>query len=117
MRDLNEREKYVLDRMLREDFQGRNEVAEQIRNAQVEGIDENGSVAFRVTSAVTADVRYAVPVEASADDSDGISIHFLLHVRDGRVHELEIYKDDGSPIRRWPPVDNLELFAPPFKWE
>ena len=103
--------------MLREDFQGRNEIVEQARNVQVEEIDANGSVAFRVTSAVTAEVRYAVPVEASGDDSDGISIHFLLHVRHGRVHELEIYKDDGSPIRRWPRVDDLEVFAPPFKWE
>ena len=26
-------------------------------------------------------------------------VHLLPHVTDGRLHELEIYKDDGTPIR------------------
>ena len=36
--------------------------------------------------------------EAQAKDADGIDVHFLLFERDGLLCELQIYKDDGTPI-------------------
>ena len=33
-------------------------------------------------------------------DADGVSIHYLLHVVDGMINELEVYKDDSSRVRR-----------------
>lgn len=40
-----------------------------------------------------------IPVEAELPDNDGVSIHVLLHVVNGLLAELEIYKDDLSPIQ------------------
>jgi hypothetical protein len=40
-----------------------------------------------------------VPVEAEALDADGVPIHALLHLNGlGNPVELEIYKDDSSPL-------------------
>jgi len=35
-------------------------------------------------------------------DADGVQVEILLHVVDGRLNELEIYKVDGSPIIKQP---------------
>ena len=40
-----------------------------------------------------------VPVEAEAEDIDGVTVHVLLHVIDGYIDELEIYRDDSAPLR------------------
>jgi len=47
---------------------------------------------------VKAKVKRRIPAEAEFRDTDGVLIHILLHVIDGKVNELEIYKEDGSPI-------------------
>jgi len=31
-----------------------------------------------------------------SDDPVGPAVNLLLHVVDGRLHELEVYKDDGN---------------------
>jgi hypothetical protein len=54
-------------------------------------------------------VEKRIPVEADAVDEDGIHVHFLLHVVKGFAKELEVYKDDGSPIRRMPSPGDLEM--------
>lgn len=41
---------------------------------------------------------------------DGPQVHVLLHVMEGRLAELEIYKDDGSPIRKGPIAESLMFY-------
>jgi hypothetical protein len=41
-----------------------------------------------------------VPVEAELEDEDGVPVHVLLHVLDGYLNELEIYREDSAPVRR-----------------
>ncbi len=36
-------------------------------------------------------------------------MELLLHVVDGRLHELEIWRGDLAPVKRWPSASNLEL--------
>ncbi len=46
--------------------------------------------------------------EGEVLDSDGIAIHFLLFERERLLCELQIYKDDGSPIKRSVDVEDVE---------
>lgn len=57
-------------------------------------------------------MNYRVPAEAWSQDSDGINIDVLLHVVNGRVKELEIYKADLSQIRQLPDPGKFEVFQP-----
>jgi hypothetical protein len=50
-----------------------------------------------------------VPVEAVAPDSDGVPVHFLLHVVDGLAREVEVFREDSAPIRRLPVAAQLTL--------
>jgi hypothetical protein len=46
-----------------------------------------------------APVALRIPVEGMAADADGVAIAVLLHVVDGWVTELEVYRVDGKQIR------------------
>jgi hypothetical protein len=94
----------VLDHLLAIDFPGRDGLAEQIRTALVRRIDDEGSLRFRVEDAPAA-VAARVPVEGRYQDGDGPGgpgVNLLLHVVGGRLHELEVFKDDGAYIRVGP---------------
>lgn len=99
----------IIERLLEVDFPGRDVILEQINNSVVTEIDENGSLEFDVKIKTKANVKRRIPIEAEYEDADGITIHLLLHVVDGIVKELEIYKDDTSTTIKMPEVKNLRL--------
>jgi hypothetical protein len=102
-RDLSERERLVLDRLLTKNFSGRAELVLPLQSAMVRSIDDEGSLKIR-TSGPRAPIRRNVPVEGryfDTETADGFdpAINLLLHAIDGMLDELEGYKDDGSEIR------------------
>jgi hypothetical protein len=102
----------VVQRLLAADFPGKGELAEQLVGSRVRIIDDEGSLGFELRDATKpAAVQRRIPVEADAVDEDGIHVHFLLHVVDGFAKELEVYKDDGSHIKRMPRPDDLEVIV------
>ncbi|WP_409564101.1 DUF6984 family protein [Methylobacterium sp. J-068] len=118
-RPLMPEEVAMLDLLLATDFPGRNELAAQARSALARRVDQEGSLRFQVDGP-PARVRGRVPVEGHYhDDGSGPGPHrpavnLLLHVVDGRLHELEVYKDDGSTILIQPfavPLAEIEVFA------
>ena len=117
LRALEPQEVAVLDLLLATDFPGRSELAAQARSARVRRIDHEGSLRFQVDGP-QADVRGRVPVEGHYHDDPRLGPHrpavnLLLHVVDGRLHELEVYKDDGSAILIQPfaiPLSEIEVF-------
>jgi hypothetical protein len=101
----------VILALLKGDFPGRQALREQVAILCGRSIDPEGSLELKA-SGPKADVAHRVPVEAVMEDRDGVSIHILLHVRDGLLSELEIYKDTlGIPQRELDP-EGFELFVP-----
>jgi hypothetical protein len=76
-------------------------------------LDDNGTSDLLVRSGAKANVRHRIPVEVEGEDIDGTTIHVLLHVVEGVARELEVYKDDGSPVIKMPEPSKLRLFSPP----
>ena len=56
-------------------------------------------------------VKRRIPIEAEGLDSDGVKVHFLLHVLDGFMAELEIYREDSKPVLSPPDPRSLELLS------
>ena len=65
-----------------------------------EGGEDTATIVFRVPTRLfpLAGVVSRVPVEGEGIDSDGGTIAMLLHILDGVVVELEIYRADGEQI-------------------
>jgi hypothetical protein len=108
-RDFTPYEHEIIDKLLEKSFPGRDEIYEQMKNCLVRTLDEDESLEFLVKSNVKAKVKRRIPVEAEFQDIDGVLIHILLHVIDGKVNELEIYKEDGSPIIENPDPSKLKV--------
>jgi len=115
-RPLKADEASLLKKLLEKDFPGRDQLLDQLQDVLVTELDDEGSLSLKVGASVPAPVNCRVPVEARYADMDsdpeaGPHVHVLLHVVDGRMAELEIYKDDSSPIKKRPAAKDLEVFT------
>lgn len=65
---------------------------------------------FVIRPTAYAATKYQVPVEAKSKDLDGMEISVSLHVVDGRLYELEVYRLDGEGISQPPAPESLNDF-------
>jgi hypothetical protein len=112
-RPLNADERALLEKLLDCEFPGRNELRRQLDSVAAQKVYGDGTLALRVSSGQPAAVKGRIPTEGSCPDADGVMIHVLLHVVNGMMDELEIFKEDGSNVVRPPMADALVL-APPW---
>lgn len=115
-RPLSEFEKLLLEKLFELDFVGREELRQQFSGLLAKHIDDNGSLEFKVHSSTVAPIEKVVIAEARCPDSDTdekhpVHVNILLHVKDGKLWMLEIYKDDSSPILRRPNPNEFILFT------
>ncbi len=75
----------------------------------VKELDREGSLEFVRDLESQHMEQSKFPVEAQYQDKDGMWIHALLFVVDKKVDELEIYKDDSSPITQMPKPEEWEI--------
>ena len=97
-RALTAKEMDILAPLLRADFQGGSELAQQVARGSARSLDANGRLEFAQSDGPLAPVVRRIPVEAEAEDQDGVVIHVLLHVVDGEMRELEVYREDSKPV-------------------
>lgn len=111
-RALSDWERRVILRLLMErPFAGREELLTQLDEAVARSIDDDGSVSLKCSGTVKAAVITRIPVEGEAPDRDGMMIHYLLHVVDGKMSELEVYKDDSSSVLRHIEPEDLRVMS------
>jgi len=75
----------------------------------VREVDREGSIKFVHDAELQQMEQRKFPVEAQYQDKDGVWIHALLFIVDREVDELEIYKDDSTPITRRPKAEEWEI--------
>jgi uncharacterized protein DUF6984 len=111
-RPLKTNERELLNKLLDPDFPGRNELLDQLDSVSAKEIDGDGSLTLRCGPVQPAPVRCRVPTEGECADADGVAIHVLLHVADGVMSELEVFRDDLSSVRNPRAARDLVLFTP-----
>jgi hypothetical protein len=72
--------------------------------------DEHGCLELRTDEAIEADTEVGSPTEGRCEDIDGGTIVVMLHLRNGKLHLLEIFKEDGSEIQRPPKAEALAAY-------
>ena len=114
-RPLSTWERGTLEQLLSQPFHDSDELCKQAGTARVaeEYPAPDPSVMLWVDRAAVAPapVRRRIPVEGEAADEDGTPVHVLLHVVDGYLSELEVYRSDGKPVRCVPEPSSLTLFC------
>ena len=109
-RPLTDWERRLLLRLLGLAFPGRDVLLEQLENVLALPIaDDNGTLKLLCQCPTKALVKNRIPTEGLAPDSDGMTIHYMLHVIDGKMCELEVYKDDSSQVVKHPAPESVEV--------
>lgn len=111
-RPLRPEEKKLIEKLLEKDFPGRDELRRQLDSVTAKRLDDDGSLTLAVTAGPPAPGRWRVPTEGWCNDIDGMEIQVLLHVKDGMMIMLEIFKLDGSKVSRPPNPEEMGLFQP-----
>ena len=113
-RQLSERERDLVRFLLSRPFPGRDDLVGQIPYARVseEYVGEDPSIILEVDKSLAgpAGVRTRIPVEAWGVDTDGTRFEVLLHVVDGYLWEIEVFRIDSEPVRLPDPAD-LQLIV------
>jgi hypothetical protein len=110
LRPLNNAERAILARLLEGIFPGREPLLTQSLGITGRRIDTNGSLALHPGGpSPKADVVRRVPVEAEFEDGDGVIVHVLLHVLDGYLNELEIFREDSAAVQHVAPPTDFRL--------
>jgi len=108
-RPLTPDEQAILGVLLGGEFPGKDALVEQSASASARQIDSNGSLEFSVSAGSPANVVRRIPVEAEAEDQDGVQVHVLLHVLEGLLAELEVYREDSGPLQGTLDPDRLRI--------
>ena len=109
-RTLRDKEKELLELMLSQPFEGSNELRSQVTHALVSSECEDcATIEFTVDRAARpAATPVRVPVEAIGPATDGEVTQVLLHVIDGYLAELELFRSGLGPAGL-PPVEALTV--------
>ncbi len=106
-RELAPHERAIIRRILDGDPEGAR-FREQVGYTRVAPLDAHGSLAFEPAALEKGRVQ-KLRAEAQFLDDDGIHVHVLLFHCGKELFELQVYKDDGTPISRVVTADQLEL--------
>ena len=115
-RPLNRAERDLLHFLLEAPFEGRDALRSQVDGARVaEECKTCPTVTLGVDPALArASTPARVPVEAESVCRWGAeAIHVLLHVADGYLAEIELFRFDHGHIGQMPRPDELRLTLPP----
>src|SRR5712692_875665 len=112
-RQLDDRERGLLEKLLEAEFLGRDELRAQLGSVSAKHTTEDGTLSLRCDSGPPSPSYYRLAMEGWCKDADGMNIAILLHLnKDGFMRLLEIFKEDGSPIINPPSARDMVLLLP-----
>lgn len=102
-RPLTNSERSILEKLLSVNLPGIQTLRNQIVHAQARILDECGSLKIKIDDSVPGRFHDGPLITARQPDRDtgdefGPHINVLLFIKSGFLDDLEIYKDDASPI-------------------
>ena len=109
-RQLAANETRLLEKLLAHEFPGRDALRAQLPSIAARQIDEHGCLELSYKGDSLAETELGCPTEGTCVDIDGGLIAVLLHVKNGRMRLLEIFKEDGSEILRSPTGETLKAY-------
>lgn len=112
MRNLSEYERELLLRMLGKVGCSGRELIQELDSALVEEMPDGGMGSLRFLSQTPkGEQRLGKTIaEAEFRDEDGVLVTAALNLdQSGKLFELDIWKTDFTPLRRWPEVASITV--------
>ena len=115
-RPITNNEREILDKLLSINFLGRDELRTQLTRLEAAVLDANGSLRFKVSVGENSPTSRNPVVEIRYLDS-GVGeklcahVNILLHLKEGKLSMLEVYKDDSTKVTRKLLPDEFFIFS------
>ena len=114
-RDLSDDEWEILNKMMSVDFEGKEIIINQLKNAKVISYCPCGckTVDIQIEGNLPKyEFKKRIPVELMTHSKDNVPIIASIHVINGYINELEIYRADSKEINEEIILDNaiIEIF-------
>jgi uncharacterized protein DUF6984 len=106
---VNDYERRLLETILEEGESGlRSALLNQADSAQVTWVESRGqpAILFSVPASSPRASSSGIVAELERVDRDGVRIHMLLHVSEGLLAELEVYREDGDAVIDLPRLED-----------
>ncbi len=112
-RQLNDRERALLKKLVEAEALGRSELRAQLNSVTCRQIYRDGTLELRCNAGPAYPGKYALVREGWCKDDDGMTISVMLHVDTaGFMRMLEIYRLDGAPVTTPPTAGVLVPLLP-----
>jgi hypothetical protein len=112
-RQLNDRERALLEKLIEAEPSGRSELRAQLSSVTCKQIYRGETLKLRCNGGHAYPGKQALVREGWCKDADGMTISVMLHVDAVRfMHMLEIYRPDGMPVINPPTADALVPLLP-----
>ncbi|MFL9889231.1 hypothetical protein PQR66_39880 [Paraburkholderia agricolaris] len=98
-RDLSANERQIILKLVGQSFPSLDALAQQLDGCAVEEIEAGTILRFSVMNSPKIFLSCTVLGEGSIDDIDGVPIILTVLQRDGYIHDLDINRADGLPVR------------------
>lgn len=112
LRDLSKDEIKWLYKIVGKNFMGKEIILEQLKNAKVIGEYNTGFISLKIfvkDNIPQYPYQVRVPVEMRVHSNNQVPTVFLLHVINGYIDELEIFKADSSEMNKDIVIENEEI--------
>jgi len=114
MRRLKQEERNIVEALLHCNVSGADILRSQLQDCFVYPMNVDETILrFQIpphAPAATLPYTQNVAVEANANDLDQGRVEVLLHVKEGRLYELEYVKENGTHLKRIPEAADLHDF-------
>lgn len=101
----------LLRQLLNPKVEGYSERLKEAEGAMVEDLKDDDTLFLKVPESDSPGFHSTIS-EAEYVDIDGVKTYLSVHIVHGRLHELEIYKEDGSLLRAPIRPDNVQIIWP-----
>jgi uncharacterized protein DUF6984 len=109
-RQLDDRERGLLEKLLEAEFPGRDELLAQLGSVTAKQVEQDGTLSLRCDSGPPSPSKHLPVAEAWGKDADGGDMSVMLHIDGhGFMSMLEIVKYGDSPIINPPSACDLVL--------
>lgn len=107
-RFLRHQESAVMERML-SGTEYASRFVPQLRSLMVTEMNDGGMGSLRFVSGFSMGARFGKQIaEAHYTDSDGVPVSIAINIdRKGHLFELDVWKVDYTPLKRWPKPEDL----------
>jgi len=109
MRKLSTDEKKLIETLLTQKKEDYSQILLSLKDLTIEELNDEGMGSLQFISKEKQKLVKTIS-EAEFIDEDGVPVFLALGIdAEGKLFELDVWKADFSPVKKWPPIKDISV--------